>query len=128
MLAALNQVLQALAAGRIKRAVAATLLSGIKLADRLLTDIDEAGETISPANGYLQPTRNEPAVRPQTGNSGASGAQTVARIAASQAPANRAPASKALQEPADSFVEKMMAQAHQRLAGNPGPDPRFLSV
>src|SRR5512146_166399 len=49
ILAALNVVLQALAEGRIKRSVADTLLSGIKLANRLVNEIAEAGLTPLPA-------------------------------------------------------------------------------
>ena len=48
-LAALNTVFQALGEGRIKRSVADTLLSAIKLANRLLTEISEAGLTVIPA-------------------------------------------------------------------------------
>jgi hypothetical protein len=48
ILAALNEVVQALANGRIKHSVADTLLYGIKLAARLVTELDEAGLTIHP--------------------------------------------------------------------------------
>ena len=48
-LAALNVVLQALGECRIKRSVGETLLSGIKFAGRLLTEIEEAGQTVRPA-------------------------------------------------------------------------------
>ena len=48
-LAALNTVIQALGEGRIKRSVADTLLAAIKLANRLLTEISEAGLTVTPA-------------------------------------------------------------------------------
>ena len=69
-LAAINIVLQALGEGRIKRSVADTLLSAIKLAVRLISEIAESGETISPATFALrsqpmpgsdrfQPTRND---------------------------------------------------------------------
>ena len=124
MLAALNQVVQALAAGRIKRSVATTLLSGIKLANRLLTEIAEAGEAASPISSHLQFANAEPAARSQTSSrTGSSPAQTVVRLAASDNP----------QKPAaifnsDRFVEEMMAQAHDLLAGQPRPDPKFLRV
>jgi hypothetical protein len=55
-LAALNQVLQALGEGRIKRSVAETLLSGIKLAHRLITEIAEAGLSVFPATTQFRPT------------------------------------------------------------------------
>ena len=55
ILAALNEVLHALAEGRIKRSAADTLLSGIKLAHRLLNEIAEAGETVLPVTGCSQP-------------------------------------------------------------------------
>lgn len=56
ILAALNVVLHALAEGRIKRSVAGTLLSAIKFANRLLTEIAEAGLTVLPATRYHQPS------------------------------------------------------------------------
>ena len=48
ILAALNEVVQALADGRIKHSVADTLLYAIKLAARLVTELDEAGLSIHP--------------------------------------------------------------------------------
>jgi hypothetical protein len=54
VLAALNLVLQALGEGRIKRSVADTLLSGIRMANRLLTEIAEAGESALPAMAAAQ--------------------------------------------------------------------------
>jgi len=48
ILAALNEVVQALAGGRIKHSVADTLLHAIKLAARLVTELDEAGLSIHP--------------------------------------------------------------------------------
>jgi hypothetical protein len=55
-LAALNQVVQALGDGRIKRSVAQTLLSAIKLASHLITEIAEAGLSVIPAVRQFQPT------------------------------------------------------------------------
>src|SRR3954463_2622816 len=57
-LAALNQVLQALGDGRIKRSVAETLLSAIKFGARLLTEIAEAGLSVipMPTPRQFQPT------------------------------------------------------------------------
>ena len=55
-LAALNQVIQALGDGRIKRSVAETLLSAIKFGARLLTEIAEAGLSVLPAVPQFQPT------------------------------------------------------------------------
>ena len=49
-LKAINIVLQAMGEGRVKRSAAGTLLSGIKLAARLITEMAEAGETLSPAD------------------------------------------------------------------------------
>ena len=46
LLAALNEVLHALAEGRIKRSAADTLLSGIKFAHRLMNEIAQAGESL----------------------------------------------------------------------------------
>jgi hypothetical protein len=55
-LAALNQVIQALGDGRIKRTVAQTLLSAIKFASHLITEIAEAGLSVIPAVRQFQPT------------------------------------------------------------------------
>jgi hypothetical protein len=57
-LAALNQVIQALGDGRIKRSVAETLLSAIKFGARLLTEIAEAGLSVlpTPIVRQFQPT------------------------------------------------------------------------
>ena len=55
-LAALNQVIQALGDGRIKRSVAETLLSAIKFGARLLNEIAEAGLSVLPAVPQFQPT------------------------------------------------------------------------
>jgi len=49
-LTAVNIVLQAMGERRIKRSVAGTFLSGIKLASRVLTEMAEAHETLSPAD------------------------------------------------------------------------------
>jgi len=57
MLLALNEVFQALGEGRIKRSVAETLLSAIKLALRLVTEIEAAGFGAFPADEDLQPTQ-----------------------------------------------------------------------
>ena len=122
-LAALNVVLQALAARRIKRSVAVTLLSGIKLANRLLTDIAEPGETASPTSNYIQPAHSEPAVRPQKSGPGSSAPQTVVRLAASRHPVKPAAIFNS-----ERFVEELMEQAYQFLPGEPRPDPRFLSI
>ncbi|MBS1802064.1 MAG: hypothetical protein JST28_01795 [Acidobacteria bacterium] len=54
-LAALNTVMQALGEGCIKRSAADTLLSAIKLAVRLIAEMAEAGETLSPATFALRP-------------------------------------------------------------------------
>jgi len=45
-----NIVLQAMGERRIKRPLAGTFLSGIKLASRVLTEMAEAHETLSPAD------------------------------------------------------------------------------
>ena len=55
ILAAVNIVVHALAEGRIKRSMAETLLSAIKLANRLITELAEAGISDLPTNDYFQP-------------------------------------------------------------------------
>ena len=64
-LEAINIVLQAMGEGRIKRSAAGTLLSGIKLAARLITEMAEAGETLSPSGMHsLRPTRTSNRFQP----------------------------------------------------------------
>ncbi|MBS1804762.1 MAG: hypothetical protein JST28_15465 [Acidobacteria bacterium] len=62
MLAALNEVVQALAQDRIKRSVAETLISAIKFANRLLTEIAEAGLALYPARFPLGQPLPDPSV------------------------------------------------------------------
>jgi len=115
MLAALNLVMLALAEGRIKRSVAHTLLSGIKLADRLLTEIAEAGLSLYPVG---QATAASPTD------------QTVARLAASRdahpEPRESADIFRSSAQSSDRFVEQMMEQARELLAASPRPDPRVM--
>ena len=114
VLAALNLVLHALSEGRIKRSVAHSLLSGIRFAYRLLTEIAEAGLSVHPAR--------QAAARPA--------AQSVSRLAASRDsqldPQKRAEIFRSSCESSDKFVEQMMEQAHQLLARSPRPDPVFM--
>ena len=55
ILAAVNIVVQAMTEGRIKRSVAETLLSAIKFAKRIITEMNEHGETVRPMASYSQP-------------------------------------------------------------------------
>lgn len=125
MLVALNQVAQALAAGRIKRSVAATLLSCIKLANRLITEIAEAGSTVSPA---ATATRQDNAPRSLlapgelVGIAAPARQQEINRLAAFGHTQKPAPAFSLSDQPTDRFVEEMMAQAHQLLVNGHLPD------
>ncbi|MBS1805653.1 MAG: hypothetical protein JST28_20115 [Acidobacteria bacterium] len=56
ILAAINVVVHALAEGRIKRSVAETLMSAIRLANRLITEIAEAGLSHLLTIDNLEPT------------------------------------------------------------------------
>ena len=62
ILAALNEVVQALAGGRIKHSVADTLLYAIKLAARLVTELDEAGLSIHSEDEQPAGRHDEPAL------------------------------------------------------------------
>jgi len=100
VLAALNEVVQALAEGRIKRSVADTLLSAIKLANRLITEIAQAGPSV------LSTTHFHP---------------TAVALAApgnhSKAPFNpalRYPASQPDNDPSTArLVKELLAQSHE---------------
>lgn len=114
MLAALNIVALALAEGRIKRSVAHTLISAIKLADRLLTEITEAGLSIFPIQAPAAPPAE----------------QTVASLAASRCaqsqPQMNADVICPSNQSSDKFVEQMMEQARELLAARPKPDPAVM--
>ena len=101
VLAALNEVVQALAERRIKRSVAETLLSAIKLANRLLTEIAEAGLTvISAATQFRTPT--------------VALAASGDRPKAPFNPALRYPASHSDEDPSTArLVKELLAQSHQ---------------
>ena len=68
-LKATNVILQAMGDGRLKRPVASTFLSGIKLAAHVITEMAEAHETLSPSDiadlrqmrntGRLQTSRSD---------------------------------------------------------------------
>jgi len=55
ILAAVNIIVHALAEGRIKRSMAETLLSAIKLANRLITELAEAGLSDLLTDNHFQP-------------------------------------------------------------------------
>jgi len=129
MLVALNQVTQALAAGRIKRSVAATLLSCIKLANRLIAEIAEAGLTVSPAampTGQDNAPRSLLAPDELVGMAAPARQQEITRLAASAHPQKPAPAFNLSDRPTDRFIQEMMAQVHQLSANGhlPAGDAR----
>jgi len=156
MLVALNQVAQALAANRIKRSVAGTLLSCIKLASRLVTEIGEAGATGLPTTMTAHQNSDESlrdldelldAMQNGTPDEfrklflamqkkGAEQAKPCASAPALQPQKTPLPASGNSRKPvqafslsdqsSDRFVAEMMAQANALLAKAPKPDPRFL--
>jgi hypothetical protein len=145
ILVALNEVMMALAEGRIKRSVADTLLSIIKLGNRLLTEITEAGLEVYPAwqpaaqniddpthpnhdefldimeNGAAGQVRDH-IVASQTGraNNGA------VALAASGDRRRKADTSTSAQQPTDRYVEELMAKSHELIAKSPKPDARFI--
>lgn len=124
ILAAVNEVVQALAGGRIKCSVADTLLSAIRLANRLLNEINEAGLSIYPSQ---QPTRPslEPAGKKTQSTTWQPTGQVAARIAASGSPHHSTVDSCSWHRPIDGLVEEMMAQVHQHLDKKPLKNPLF---
>jgi hypothetical protein len=154
VLLALNEVLLALGEGRIKRSVADTLLSIIKLANRLLTEITEAGLPVysvhqRAAHNIYEPTfsdldefkdivQNGTAeqlrdhiVAKQTGRAKQSGGShhgnngSVA-LAASGNRRKGAVTSTTAHQPTDRYVEELMAKSHELIAKNPKLDTRFM--
>lgn len=141
ILAALNELIQALAHDRIKLSEATTLLSGIKLAARLIREIEaaalaqSAGPNLSDST-LVQPAELEPGAPAQipdgqkataVHSKPRSSAQTVTHLATSRdsrispalshTPPNRTD---------DQFIEQLIAKSHQLLAGTSRPDARFL--
>ena len=108
ILIALNQVVHALAEGRVKRSVADTLLSSIKFANRLLNEIAEAGLSVFPDAGYDQPA---------TVALAASGERP--KAAAPFNPARRYPDRSSLAHSSDldpsmtRFIQQAVAQSHE---------------
>jgi len=101
VLAALNEVVQALAEGRIKRSVADTLLSAIKLANRLITEIAQAGPSVISTTTHLRPTAVALAASSD-------------RPKAPFNPALRYPASQPDDDPSTArLVKELLAQSHE---------------
>jgi len=118
MLVALNLVFRALGERRIKRSVADTLLSAIKFANRLVTEIQDAGLSVyptrQPGNHFPNPagtTKPTP-----VSNSYITGAVALAASGNHPKTGNPLP---------DRFVEELMAQAHGFRPNAPKTDPRF---
>jgi hypothetical protein len=120
MLVALNLVVRALGERRIRRSVADTLLSAIKFADRLVTEIQDAGLSAYPAHQPVNhvPNPTGPTRQTPVSNSYITGAVALA------ASGNHSKAPGAYPLP-DRFVEEMMAQAHGFQSKAPRLDPRF---
>lgn len=141
VLTALNELIQAIANDRIRHSEATTLLSGIKLAARLIREIEAAalaksagqnlpdstllhsGERHNGAPAQIPARQKETAAHPKPRSSG----QTVTHLAASRDP--RISPALSHTPPVrtdDLFIEQLMAQSQQLLAGSPRPDSRFL--
>jgi hypothetical protein len=120
MLVALNLVVRALGERRIKCSVAGTLLSAIKLADRLVTEIQDAGLSVYPAHqpGNHAPNPSGTAKPTPAPSSYITGAAALAAAGNYAKTANGHPLP-------DRFIEEVMAQAHAFRSNTPKPDPRF---
>jgi hypothetical protein len=117
-LKAINIVLQAMGEGRVKRSVAGTLLSGIKLAAHLITEMAEAGETISPADMHsLRPMRNNDRFQSARTDDRLAVALAAAGESRKPSPFNAARPSCAYQSDVDPatarMVKEILAQSHE---------------
>src|SRR3954447_7016404 len=118
-LAAINMVLQALGEGRIKRSVADTLLSAIKLAVRLIAEMAELGETISAAGmaDRFYPVRNSDRFQPTRNDDKLAIALAAAAETRKPNPFSSARPSSALQSDVDPatarIVKELLAQTQQ---------------
>ena len=156
MLVAVDRVAQALASGRIKRSIAVTLLSCIKLAARLATEIGETGTAGLPAptpahqntdqslleldelidamqNGtpeqfrkHFMATQKKGAEQAKSRPSAPACQPQITLLPASGNSCKPVPAFSLSDRDSDRFVAEMMAQANELLAKAPKPDPRFL--
>lgn len=118
ILVALNEVMLALAEGRIKRSVADTLLSIIKLANRLLTEIADAGLEVYPTRQPADHNAYVPTLLDD--NNGA------VALAASGNRRKGADTPTPAHQPTDQYVEQLMAKSHELIAKSPKPDARFI--
>jgi hypothetical protein len=152
ILVALNEVMLALAEGRIKRSVADSLVSIIKLANRLLTEIAEAGLEVYPiqqpaGQNTYQPTPldldefvdimqngtpdqlRDHILAKQTGRtkqSGVSHDNNNGAVALAASGDRRKGAGTSTPQPADRYVEELMAKSHELIAKSPKLDARFM--
>ena len=120
MLVALNLVVRALGERRIKCSVASTLLSAIRFADRLVTEIQNAGLSVyptrQPANPVARPTS-------PTNPTPASSSYITGKVAlAASGNHPNAPGANPLPK---GFMEEVLAQAYAFPSKAPKPDPRF---
>ena len=118
MLGALNMVVQALGERRIKRSVAETLLSAIKFADRLVTEIQDAGLSVYPTRQPGNHVANPTGPTKQTPVSDRYITGAVALAASGNHPKTGNPLP-------DRFIEELLAQAHGFQSKVPKLDPRF---
>ena len=117
-LKAINIVLQAMGETRIKRSVAGTLLSGIKLATRLITEMAEAGETLSPADMHsLRLIRTSDRFQPARTDDKLALALAASSESRKPSPFNSARPSFADQSDLDPatarMVKEILAQSHE---------------
>ena len=108
-LTALNQVIQALSEGRIKLSLGSTLLHGIKIAARLINEMEERGIVMPAAPVIARPQSIAP--RPS--------APSLSRLAASGAATQafnpmRHPHPSFSDDPStDRLVRELLAQSHE---------------
>ena len=120
MLVALNLVVRALGERRIKCSVAGILLSAIRFADRLVTEIQNAGLSVYPTR---QPGNH--VARPTSPTNPTPASSSYITGAVALAASGNHPRTAGGNPLPDGFMEEVLAQAHAFKSNAPKPDPRF---
>jgi len=126
VLIALNEVIHALAEGRIKHSVAATLLSGIKLVSRLVNQLIEKGllkpeepETLGaeelPAIPEVQSTAWQPTGQVASSMASPSGSNKAVRLFSASHPHS---AESEMDSTTEYLIRELVAQSHELTANH----------
>jgi hypothetical protein len=116
ILLALDEVIHALAEGRIKRSVAETLISGIKVCSRLVSELIEEGllapEEPEVAESAQMPASPEPQFVPQIAAARSSLASGSTKAPIAFSPSHRPSAEPEIDSSTRRMIRELLAQSH----------------